>query len=232
MTAAAARWTPPTPAPASALVSRWAATPGSSRLLGLLIVLFLFTKFIQPSYGVAGVQGLAISILPLAFAAVAQAIVVISRRHRPVGRFDDGARERRLRDLMKGQSDEFAIVVVVGVLLLGLALGAINGVLVVITKVPDIVVTLAMSFVWAGSALLVLNAPGGGAAQWLKDHLGPLGNEWIPKAAVVMLVVVAVVWLPLRRSKLGLSLYAVGSNRLAAFRSGVAVGRTKISPTP
>jgi ribose transport system permease protein len=108
-------------------------------------------------------------------------------------------------------------------------LGAINGALVVATRVPDIVVTLAMSFVWAGFALLVLPAPGGDAAQWLKDlAVGPLGNEWVPKAAVVMLVVVAVVWIPVSRSKLGLSIYAIGSNSLAAFRSGVPVGRTKL----
>ena len=54
-----------------------------------------------------------------------------------------------------------------GVLLLGLLLGAINGTLVVITRVPDIVVTLAMSFVWAGAALVVLKSPGGGSADWL-----------------------------------------------------------------
>ena len=44
----------------------------------------------------------------------------------------------------------------------------------------------------------------------------------------MLVVVVGVVWIPLRRSALGLSLYALGSDRLAAFRSGVAVGRTKI----
>ena len=95
--------------------------------------------------------------------------------------------------LMKGQSEEFGVAVVVGVLLLGLVLGAINGSLVVVTRVPDIVVTLAMSFVWAGCALLVLQTPGGGsAAKWLKDLvIGSLGNEWIPKAAIVLIVVVA-----------------------------------------
>jgi ribose transport system permease protein len=115
------------------------------------------------------------------------------------------------------------------VLLLGLALGAVNGSLVVITRVPDIVVTLAMSFVWAGCALLVLKTPGGGSAQWLKDLvIGPLGNEWIPKAGVLLVVVVALIWIPVSRSRLGISLYAVGSNQLAAFRSGVSVGRTKV----
>jgi len=168
-------------------------------------------------------------VLPLALAAVAQAIVVIS------GGIDlsIGAMMALTSvvsaTLMKGQTDEFGVVVVVGVLLLGLVLGAVNGALVVVTRVPDIVVTLAMSFVWAGCALLVLKTPGGGSAQWLKDLVsGSLGNEWIPKAAVVLIAVVALVWIPLRRSRLGLSIYAIGSNRLAAFRSGVPVGRTRI----
>jgi len=131
--------------------------------------------------------------------------------------------------LMSGYPGEgTAVAIVIGVLLLGMVLGAVNGALVVLTKVPDIVVTLATYFVWAGFALLVRPAPGGSAAQWLKDLVvGPLGLDVVPKAAVVLLVIVAVIWIPLSRSRLGLSLYAVGSNRLAAFRSGVPVDRTK-----
>jgi ribose transport system permease protein len=198
-------------------------------LVGFLAILLVFTKLIQPSYGVTGVQGLAISVLPLALAAAAQAIVVIS------GGIDLSIGSMMAltcvvsASLMKGQPEEFGVAIVVGVLLLGLVLGAINGGVVVVTRVPDIVVTLALSFVWAGCALLVLKTPGGGSAKWLKDLvLGSLGNEWVPKAAVVLIVVVALIWIPLRRSRLGLSIYAIGSNRLAAFRSGVAVGRTKI----
>jgi ribose transport system permease protein len=199
-------------------------------LLGFLGVLLVFTKLIQPNYGVTGVQGLAISVLPLALAAVAQAIVVIS------GGIDLSVGAMMAltsvisASLMKGQPEEFGVVVVVGVLLLGLVLGAINGGLVVLTRVPDIVVTLAMSFVWAGCALLVLKTPGGGSAKWLKDVVsGSLGSEWIPKAAIVLIVVVALIWIPLRRSRLGLSIYAIGSNRLGAFRSGVSVGRTRVA---
>jgi ribose transport system permease protein len=44
----------------------------------------------------------------------------------------------------------------------------------------------------------------------------------------VLIVVVMAIWLPIRRSRFGLTLYAVGSNQLAAFRSGVPVGRTKV----
>ncbi|HTC86124.1 MAG TPA: ABC transporter permease, partial [Candidatus Acidoferrum sp.] len=198
-------------------------------LVGFLAVLLVFTKFLQPSYGVAAVQGLGSSVLPLALAAVAQAIIVIA------GGIDLSIGSMMAltsvitASLMQGQSEEFGIVVVIGVLLLGLTLGAINGSLVVATKVPDIVVTLAMSFVWAGFALLVRPAPGGGASQWLMGlATGPFGSPWIPKAAVVLLVIVAVIWIPVSRSRQGLSLYAIGSNQLAAFRSGVPVGRTKI----
>ena len=215
----------------SEVVGRWvrnnAWTLGLIALLGLLLV---FTRMIQPTYGVAGVQGLAISVLPLALAAVAQAIVVIS------GGIDLSIASMMALTsvvsavLMQGQSEEFAVAVVIGVLFLGLLLGFVNGSLIVLTRVPDIVVTLAMLFVWAGAALLVLRTPGGDAAAWLSNLvLGSVGNEWIPQAAVVLLAVVAAIWIPLRRSKLGVSLYATGSNQLAAFRSGVSVGRTKIA---
>jgi ribose transport system permease protein len=198
-------------------------------LVGFLIVLLMFTKYIQPRYGVFGIQGLAISVLPLALAAVAQAVVVIC------GGIDLSIGSMMAltsvvaATQMKGQSDEWGIVVVIGVLGLGLLLGAVNGGLVVVTRVPDIVVTLAMSFVWAGFALLVLPTPGGGSAQWLMNLVtGSFLNEWIPKAAVVLIAIVAVVWIPVSRSRRGLSVYAIGSNQLAAFRSGISVGQTKM----
>jgi ribose transport system permease protein len=215
--------------PSDALASWARRNAWTIGLLGFLALLLVFTKLIQPNYGVTGVQGLAISALPLALAAVAQAIVVIS------GGIDLSIGSMMALTsvvaavMMKGQPEEVGVVVVLGVLLLGLALGAVNGALAVTTRVPDIVVTLAMSFVWAGCALLVLQAPGGGASKWLKDLiLGSLGSAWIPKSAIALVVVVAVIWIPVRRSRFGLSMYAIGSNRLAAFRSGVAVGRTRI----
>ncbi len=211
-------------------IASWARD--NSWTLGLVLflaLLFVFTKLIQPSYGAAGIQGLANSMLPLAMAAVAQSIIIIA------GGIDlSVASMMALTNViaasqMRGQGEEYAVLVVAGVLLLGVVLGLVNGGLIVLTRVPDIVVTLAMSFVWAGCALLVLAAPGGSAADWLKDLVkGSLISEWIPKSAVILVVIVAIVWIPLRRSRLGLAIYAIGSNQLAAFRSGVSVGRTKV----
>lgn len=214
----------------NALASALRREAGTAGLLVLLGFLLLFTKLIEPTYGASGIQGLAISALPLALAAVAQAIVVIS------GGIDLSIGSMMAltsvvaASQMKGQTEEFGVLVVLAVLGLGLLLGAINGTLVVLTRVADIIVTLAMSFVWAGCALLILRTPGGGAADWLTGLAkGSLGSEWLPKPAIVLALIVALIWIPVRWSRLGLSLYAVGSNRLAAFRSGVSVGRTKVA---
>ena len=215
--------------PAGAIATamrRYAWTLG---LIGILAIVLVFTKIIQPSYGLTGIQGLAISVLPLALAAVAQAVVVIARGiDLSVGSMM-ALTSVVAASLMKDQSEGYAILVVIGVLLLGLVLGAINGSLIVVTRVPDIVVTLAMLFVWAGCALLVLKTPGGGSAEWLRGLTkGSLITPFIPKAALVLFLVVGLIWLPIRRSRLGLSLYAIGSAPLAAYRSGISVARTKI----
>jgi ribose transport system permease protein len=198
-------------------------------LILLLAALLVFTKIIQPNYGPTGIQGLAVSAAALALAAVAQAIVVIS------GGIDlsIGAMMAFTNvvaaQAMKGQSDEVGVLIAIGVLLLGVIIGTINGALIVFTRVADIIVTLAMSFVWAGCALLVLNVPGGQASKWLTSLAqGSVLTEWLPKPALLVFFIVALIWLPLRRSRLGLSLYAIGSDKLSAFRSGVPVGRTKI----
>jgi ribose transport system permease protein len=54
-----------------ALVAAMRRNAWTLGLLGILAALLVFTKIIQPTYGVTGVQGLAISVLPLALAAVA-----------------------------------------------------------------------------------------------------------------------------------------------------------------
>lgn len=219
----------PRTSPADALTGWLRHNAWSLGLVAFLVILFVFTKSIQPSYGPTGIQGLASAVLPLALAAVGQAIVVIA------GGIDLSIGSMMAftsvvsASLMKS-NPEMSVAIVIGVLLLGIVLGIVNGSLVVFTRVPDIVVTLAMSFVWAGCALLVLKTPGGSAADWLTELVrSHLVIEWVPRAAVALVVIVALIWIPLRRSRLGLSIYAIGSNQLAAFRSGVSVGRTKIA---
>jgi ribose transport system permease protein len=206
-------------------------------LFVLLVVLFIFTRTIQPSYGAGDFGSLARAVLPYAFAVAAQTVVVIA------GGIDLSVAAMMAltsvtaASMMAGASEEYALFVVPFVLALGFALGALNGILIVVSRVPDIVVTLATLFMLQGAALLVLNAPGGGSAEWLRNLIvGTLPvpglpdsiDAWFPKALVLMVVLLCIVWIPLKRSRLGLSIYAIGSDQLAAFRSGVPVARTKI----
>ena len=198
-------------------------------LLGFLVVLLVYTKLIQPTYGPTGIQGLAVSAAALVLAAVAQAIVVISGGiDLSIGAMIAFTNVVAAQAMLKAD-DQTGVAIAIGVLLLGLLIGATNGALIVTTRVADIIVTLAMSFVWAGCALLVLSVPGGQADAWLTQLAsGSILTEWLPKPALLVLLIIAIIWIPLRRSRLGLSLYAIGSDQLAAFRSGVSVGRTKI----
>jgi len=206
-------------------------------LSALLVVLFIATKIIQPQYGAGDFGSLVRAVLPYAFAVAAQTIVVIA------GGIDLSVAAMMAltsvtaASMMAGASEEYALLVVPFVLAMGFTLGAVNGILIVVTRVPDIVVTLATLFILQGAALLVLDAPGGGVAEWLKSLIigtVPIPgipdtiDAWIPKALILLVVLLCVVWIPLRRSRLGLSIYAIGSNQLAAFRSGVPVARTKI----
>jgi ribose transport system permease protein len=209
-----------------------------SGLIVLFVLLLAVTKLIQPGYGAGDFGSLMRAALPYAFAVAAQTIVVLA------GGIDLSVASMMAltsvtaASMMNGASEEYAVLVVPFVLLMGLVLGALNGVLIVVTRVPDIVVTLATLFVLQGAALLVLEAPGGAAAEWLKGLIvGTLPipglpdemTAWVPKALVVLLVCLLVVWVPLQRSRLGLSIYAIGSSELAAFRSGVSVAWVRIA---
>jgi ribose transport system permease protein len=200
-------------------------------------MLFIAAQVIQPSYGANDFGSLARAALPFAFAVAAQTVVVLA------GGIDLSVAAMMAvtsvtaAALMAGASPEFAVLVVPFVLAMGFALGALNGILIVVTRVPDIVVTLATLFMLQGAALLILPAPGGGSAEWLRNLivgtvpipvLPDTVTAWFPKALLLLIVMLCVVWIPLKRSRLGLSIYAIGSNELAAFRSGVPVARTKI----
>ena len=203
-----------------------------------LVLLLLATKLLRPDFGVSGLDSLARASLPFALATVGMAVVVIA------GGIDlsiaamMAVASVSAASLMNDASDSQTALCILAVLALGIAMGAINGMLTVLTRVPDIVVTLAMLFVWQGVALLILNAPGGGAAPWLRGIIVggvtlpgiPVGlTEWIPKALLFLFICVSIIWLPIRRSKLGLMLYAIGSDALAAFRSGVPVGQVRVA---
>src|SRR5262249_38342879 len=84
--------------------------------------------------------------------------------------------------------------------------------------------------IWGGVALLVLGLPGGGAPVRFTDlaQVDTFLTQWLPASVVVLLAIFALVWLPLRRSRYGLAIYALGSDRAAAALSGDSRLRAKM----
>ena len=122
---------------------------------------------------------------------------------------------------------EFTIVATVVALAIGTAIGAINGFLVAYVRLQSIVVTLATMFIAQGGALLVLKFPGGEMPwDFSLVFTGDVVAEGLPAPIVVLIVAIAC-WLMLRNTRLGTSIYAIGSDPDSAAAAGVHLRFTR-----
>ena len=122
-------------------------------------------------------------------------------------------------------------LILLAVVALGAALGAVNGLLVWKLGIPSIVVTLGTMTIYRGSIFLMT----GGA--WINAHQMSEGFKALPRhvllglpvMAWIALAVIAAVAILLTRTALGRALYAVGGNPHAAVYTGISVGRTQFA---
>ena len=117
---------------------------------------------------------------------------------------------------------------VLGVLAVGCACGAINGLVVIFGRLQPIVTTIATGSVYYGFALALRPVPGGDVNGSLADALTGQLPGGVPASLALLLTLVAIVWLPFRRSTIGRAAYAVGSSEVAAYMSGVPILRAKL----
>ena len=203
------------------------AVVGDPALFGmpaLLIVFLAATVAIHPAFNSFDAQSVAMAALPLACAAAAQAVVVISGGiDLSIGSLIAVANVLAA-STMKDAGFGEALLLAAAILIAGAAIGAVNGFLVVVSRVPDVIVTLTTGFIWGGIALMILEKPGGGAPpEFLNLGTGTLITQWLSNSLVLLVVLLSAVSIPVRKSKTGLRIYATGSDRIAAFRSGVNI---------
>jgi len=115
----------------------------------------------------------------------------------------------------------------IAVLAGGVAVYAGLGVLIHLRNLPSIVVTLGMSFVWQGLAILLLPKPGGKAPDWLLGMMG-LKPPFVPFPVVAAIVIAVVVHFGLMRSSYGAVLRGAGGNGQAIDRAGWSLLKTKM----
>ena len=101
------------------------------------------------------------------------------------------------------------------------------GALIHLRNLPSIVVTLGMSFVWQGLAILILPKPGGTAPGWLQAIMS-FKPPFIPFPIVAAVVIALIVHFGLMKSSYGAVLRGAGGNGQAIGRAGWSLLKTKI----
>jgi ribose transport system permease protein len=197
-------------------------------LLGVLI--FWYATLI-PTFGSFQIASITKNSLPLIYLAIGQAIIVIAGgidlSLGPLLLLSNVVAARFMED------QPFGVVLLIAVAIIA-SLSIANagvGYLISISGVPDIVVTLATSYIWSGVALWILPSPGGGTApefRWLfTGSQAGIGGSYIVPFIMIALPALAV-HLFSRHTRMGLAMYAIGSSSSAARLAGLDVRRAKI----
>ena len=116
-----------------------------------------------------------------------------------------------------------------GILALGLCIVAYAGLGALIhwRNLPSIVITLGMSFVWLGIAVLILPTPGGTAPPWIKSIMG-FKFPGFPFPIVAAIVIGLVVHFGMMHSSYGAVLRGAGGNPKAIGRAGWSLLKSKM----
>ena len=127
------------------------------------------------------------------------------------------------------QNNEYALwLAIFGTLLAGIALGALNGIIVVLTKVPPFIVTLGTMTIGRGVALILSK---GRPISDLNESLNFLGNGdlfGIPIPILFLVLSYGTCHILLTKTIFGRYVKAIGGNEMASFVAGVRVNRIKL----
>lgn len=121
------------------------------------------------------------------------------------------------------------VVVLLIAIVVGAAIGLINGVVFAYGRVPSFIATLGTLSLFAGIGLTVLQ---GSTINFTNQAVRDLAiGQFIPNiqnAALIALVTLGVVWFLARRTRFGLYVYAIGGNERVVELAGVRTARVKV----
>ncbi|MEJ0004215.1 MAG: D-allose ABC transporter permease [Pararobbsia sp.] len=117
----------------------------------------------------------------------------------------------------------FWLAILLGGVLCGVVLGAINGLLVNLTQLHPFIITLGTAAIYRGVTLIVSDASSvfGFDRAFTGTIAGRLGG--IPVPILIAFAVAAFLFFLTQYTKLGRNIYALGGNAQAAFYSGISV---------
>jgi len=115
------------------------------------------------------------------------------------------------------------------VLLLGFAIGLVNGLVITKLRVNAFIATLGMALIIRGIIESRWDGPTGAVPESFENTLGYTEVGPIPVSVVLLIAIVAAVWFLLRFTRFGHRLYAVGGSEEVSKLSGVRTHRVVIS---
>ncbi len=118
-------------------------------------------------------------------------------------------------------------VAILAGLMIGVLVGAFNGMVISLTTIPPFIVTLATMNVAKGFAYVYT---GGSPVRVVTKEWQFIGAGYIgifPTPVVILLFVLIITALIMNKTKLGRHIYAVGGNPLAATFSGISTAKVK-----
>ena len=178
--------------------------------VALALALFGVMASVQP--GILTATGLDLTLLgmvPLAFAAVAQMIVMAG------GDIDLSLGSAMgLVNAICATAFTKSVWVGVGELVAFVVGYVLMGAVIEFRRLPALIVTFAFSFIWLGFALVVLPTPGGVAPAWM-TQLFSYSIPGIPEPILLLVVLAAASWLYLQRTRTGRLIRSLGNKRLA-----------------
>ncbi|MBB5702244.1 ribose transport system permease protein [Ochrobactrum daejeonense] len=113
-------------------------------------------------------------------------------------------------------------VIGVAILIAAIAAYAALGAIIHLRNLPSIVVTLGMSFVWGGLAVLLLPSPGGQAPDWAR-WIMTVKPPFVPMAIVASILIAAVTHFIVMRSTFGVLVRGAGGNTRSIERAGWSI---------
>jgi rhamnose transport system permease protein len=207
-------------------VGQFAGRVARLREAGILVVLLVLVAAVGvrvPRFlALDNLEQILLSVAVLAIAASGETLVVLTKNVDLSIDAMIGLTAFVVGDLLKQHRATVPEAVLVGIAL-GLALGAFNGLVVTLGKVPSIVATLGTMSVYRGIDFLVAGGTQVSSydvpAAYLRIATGSILG--VPALIVYAVVVVAVLGYLLRYARAGRQLYAVGSNPDAARLIGI-----------
>jgi rhamnose transport system permease protein len=202
-----------------------------ARELGIavaIIVVFGLTALNNHAFAqAASIQQLLIGAALIALVGVGETMVIVTRNvDLSVGSVV-GLSAYIVGDLFKHNHH---LPVILGFLVgigLGAAIGAVNGLVTTVARVPSLVVTLAMLYIVRGVDGMIVNGVTIDPVSIPKAFISFGYRTWfgIPWLAIIVAAVVAAAGFAMRSFRWGRDLYGVGSNPDAAALAGIPAGR-------